>query len=478
MRALVLPARGVHPHTRSLLAVSETLQRRRCWRAQARWNHFRNVGPILQGGPRPRGSEVPAAEKVPPVPALRLQQQQPWEEAQPQPQPRTSRQGQGCARLRLTWLDLQAECFTVSNQGGSDAPLDGWSVHSPTVGRTSRSVQSYTFPGGLAIPAGGCVTVHSGPTSAQLESEEDVYNMHLHWTRRCVCVARVRGACLSVEPGLGRRIWNNDGDVAVLLDSQGREAHRIASSGGDMRPVVAPHPPPAAPSPVDPASTRSTALMEQVDWRLVDDLAATDVVEQHQSQDSEGSSEEARLRRGVDAAAEDLRRDLLAEVPAEPGTGDVDWDLVDALAEEDERHSASSTQTQREQEAYADALQQRVEASERAAAELDAQAEVAVRQAELREKLLRQHAVAEADAEASRAAADMVVRAAELRHQLASRAVAAEDEARAAEQAASVVVAAMRHGEQEMIETLGTPARRLQTAIAERRRRWFRLGRQ
>jgi hypothetical protein len=72
----------------------------------------------------------------------------------------------------------------------------------------------------------------------------------------------------------------------------------------------------------------------------------------------------------------------------------------------------------------------------------------------------------------------MVVRAAELRHQLASRAVAAEDEARAAEQAASVVVAAMRHGEQEMIETLGTPARRLQTAIAERRRRWFRLGRQ
>jgi hypothetical protein len=218
--------------------------------------------------------------------------------------------------------------------------------------------------------------------------------------------------------------------------------------------------------------------MEQVDWRLVDDLAATDVVEQHQSQDSEGSSEEARLRRGVDAAAEDLRRDLLAEVPAEPGTGDVDWDLVDALAEEDERHSASSTQTQREQEAYADALQQRVEASERAAAELDAQAEVAVRQAELREKLLRQHAVAEADAEASRAAADMVVRAAELRHQLASRAVAAEDEARAAEQAASVVVAAMRHGEQEMIETLGTPARRLQTAIDERRRRWFRLGRQ
>ena len=87
-------------------------------------------------------------------------------------------------------------------------------------------------------------------------------------------------------------------------------------------------------------------------------------------------------------------------------------------------------------------------------------------------------AEAEADAEASRAAADMVVRAAELRQQLASRAVAAEDEARAADQAASVVVAAMRHGEQEMIETLGSPARRLQTAIDERRRRWFRLGRQ
>lgn len=92
------------------------------------------------------------------------------------------------------WLDLR-------NEGAGELDLSGWTV------RDGSATKRYTFADGTLVPAGEALRLLSGCG----EDEPGVR----HWCHE------------------GSAVWNNDGDVAMLLDAGGRvvASHRYGDGG-------------------------------------------------------------------------------------------------------------------------------------------------------------------------------------------------------------------------------------------------------
>ena len=82
--------------------------------------------------------------------------------------------------------NLDDEWVEITNKGSSDVNLAGWTL-------SDAQNHTYTFPD-FALAAGAKVVVHTG------EGDDDTEN--LFWDR-------------------STSIWNNSGDLAVLLDPEG-----------------------------------------------------------------------------------------------------------------------------------------------------------------------------------------------------------------------------------------------------------------
>lgn len=98
--------------------------------------------------------------------------------------------------LRITEIQYHGsdEYVEVSNQGGGDQELTGWTL-------TSHGQKyPFRFPDGLVLPAGTTLRVHSGPAAAA-SSPWDLF-----WS--------------------DSYFWNNDGDEAILYDAGGQEIDR------------------------------------------------------------------------------------------------------------------------------------------------------------------------------------------------------------------------------------------------------------
>jgi len=95
--------------------------------------------------------------------------------------------------VKIVGIDLGGEVVTIKNTGSKKVDISGWRLVSET------GNQSFTFPSGTVIPAGGTLRVVSG-RNAQAGPDT------LVWTRKY--------------------IWNNDGDPGVLYDAQGNLVSR------------------------------------------------------------------------------------------------------------------------------------------------------------------------------------------------------------------------------------------------------------
>ncbi|GAW92764.1 hydrolase [Calderihabitans maritimus] len=95
--------------------------------------------------------------------------------------------------VRIVGIDLKSEVVTIKNTSGVAVNLSGWKLVS------QKGNQTFTFPSGIVIPAGGSLKVVSGP-NAQTGPNT------LLWTKRY--------------------IWNNNGDPGALYDAQGKLVSR------------------------------------------------------------------------------------------------------------------------------------------------------------------------------------------------------------------------------------------------------------
>ena len=91
--------------------------------------------------------------------------------------------------VKITNIDLSAEIATITNTGTSSVDLTGWKLVS------EQGSQTFAFPSGTIIQAGGTLKIVSGPNAA---AETNT----LFWTKS--------------------NIWNNSGDPGALYDSQGQ----------------------------------------------------------------------------------------------------------------------------------------------------------------------------------------------------------------------------------------------------------------
>lgn len=90
----------------------------------------------------------------------------------------------GSSSVSITALDLQGEMVTITNSGSSPVDLAGWKLND------EGAKHWYLFTG-PTLPAGGSVTISSGPASGGLK-----------WT--------------------STNVWNNEGDTAYLRDKSGQ----------------------------------------------------------------------------------------------------------------------------------------------------------------------------------------------------------------------------------------------------------------
>jgi hypothetical protein len=93
---------------------------------------------------------------------------------------------------------LYAEYIVLVNTGNRRVTLEGYTVK-------DRSGHRYTF-GAVRLRLGGSVKLHTGRGA---DDRKDVY-----WDA-------------------GEYIWNNDGDVAILRDDNGRRIDRCRYPGGE-----------------------------------------------------------------------------------------------------------------------------------------------------------------------------------------------------------------------------------------------------
>ena len=111
-----------------------------------------------------------------------------------EPADRRLREGTSCS------VDLLEEKVCVENRLDEPLHMDGWSL------RSEEGEQTFRFPDNYVLQPGDTVTVWSGPGAAEKEDPP----LHLFWTSRYV--------------------WNNRGDVAVLLDDEGREVSMVTGT--------------------------------------------------------------------------------------------------------------------------------------------------------------------------------------------------------------------------------------------------------
>ena len=95
--------------------------------------------------------------------------------------------------VKITNIDLSAEIATITNTGTSSVDLTGWKLVS------EQGSQTFAFPSGTIIQAGGTLKIVSGPNAAAGANT-------LLWTKS--------------------NIWNNSGDPGALYDSQGQVLSR------------------------------------------------------------------------------------------------------------------------------------------------------------------------------------------------------------------------------------------------------------
>ncbi|WP_459996629.1 MBL fold metallo-hydrolase, partial [Paradesulfitobacterium aromaticivorans] len=111
----------------------------------------------------------------------------------PAPTPAPSAPVSSSGSVSIASVDLSAEVVTISNSSGSAVDLTGWKLVSV------EGNQTYNFPAGTSIPAGGTLKVVSG-------NKAQAGPGILVWTKSY--------------------IWNNDGDPAALYNAQGEVVSR------------------------------------------------------------------------------------------------------------------------------------------------------------------------------------------------------------------------------------------------------------
>lgn len=89
--------------------------------------------------------------------------------------------------VSITYLNLKEEYVMIKNSGSSSVDFTGWEI------KDEDNKHTYTFPS-LQLEAGATVTLYTGEGSDS--------GTELYW-------------------GSGNPIWNNDGDIAFLYDSNG-----------------------------------------------------------------------------------------------------------------------------------------------------------------------------------------------------------------------------------------------------------------
>jgi len=94
------------------------------------------------------------------------------------------------AGVLIASVDLRAEAVVVKNSSNEPVDISGWTLVS------ERGDQRFVFPDGTKIPAGGSISVVSGPNATTGAGR-------LLWTRS--------------------HIWHNDGDPATLLNGSGEK---------------------------------------------------------------------------------------------------------------------------------------------------------------------------------------------------------------------------------------------------------------
>ena len=95
----------------------------------------------------------------------------------------------------------RAEHVVITNEGTVGQELTGWTIRSGAGG------QQVSFPAGFVLAPGASVRVHSGSgAAAQHRPPTDLF-------------------------GTGSNIWNNSGDVAILVDPTGRAVHQLSYTG-------------------------------------------------------------------------------------------------------------------------------------------------------------------------------------------------------------------------------------------------------
>ena len=107
----------------------------------------------------------------------------------PSSQPSASTGSVSAASVSIASIDLAGEVVTLLNNGTSEADLMGWKLVS------EKGSQTYSFPSGTTIPAGGTLKVLSGPKAV-------VSSGSLLWTNW--------------------NIWNNDVDPGALYNANGQ----------------------------------------------------------------------------------------------------------------------------------------------------------------------------------------------------------------------------------------------------------------
>ena len=91
--------------------------------------------------------------------------------------------------VSIASINLAGEVVTVVNNGSSSVDLTGWKLVS------EKGNQTYSFPSGTTIPAGGTLKVLSGSKAVASSGA-------LVWTKS--------------------NMWNNDGDPGALYNAQGQ----------------------------------------------------------------------------------------------------------------------------------------------------------------------------------------------------------------------------------------------------------------
>lgn len=95
--------------------------------------------------------------------------------------------------VTIAGVDLRAEVVVIENRGNAAVDLSGWVLLS------ERGNQRFAFPAGTGLAAGSTLRVVSGPRATTSPGR-------LLWTRSY--------------------IWNNDGDLAILLTAAGVQVSR------------------------------------------------------------------------------------------------------------------------------------------------------------------------------------------------------------------------------------------------------------